>query len=61
MLVDEDVEVVGVVYDDDYGFVDPEVYVYGKLKNLSTISKEYKKLIEEEKEQSSRIIKVEIL
>src|SRR3989344_149148 len=51
----------GLILKKKFRYVDPEVYVYGKLKNLSTISKEYKKLIEEEKEQSSRIIKVEIL
>ncbi len=44
-----------------FRYVDPEVLVNGRLVNLSFISEGYKKFLEEEKEHSKKIIKVEIL
>jgi len=44
-----------------FRYVDPEVFISGELKTLSSISKEYKTLIEKEKEHSKKVTRVDIL
>jgi uncharacterized protein len=43
-----------------FRFVDPEILVEGKLVNLSSVSLDYKKLIDKEKKHSKRKISIEI-
>jgi uncharacterized protein len=51
----------GIIIKKKFRYVDPEVLVEGMLKNLSSISEEYKDLLQREKEYSRKIIKIRIL
>lgn len=48
----------GILLKKKFRYIDPEVKVNEKIKSLSTISKSYKKLLDEEKENSKKEIKV---
>ncbi len=50
----------GIQLKKKFRYVDPEVLISGELKKLSLISEEYRILLEQEKEHSKKIIKIEI-
>ncbi|MEK6941226.1 MAG: HD domain-containing protein [Nanoarchaeota archaeon] len=50
----------GILLKKKFRYIDPEVFIKGKLINLSHISAEYKNMIEEEKQSSNHLARVEI-